>query len=82
MSKRLLSSQPSTTAPGDLVELLKSAGNDVRLVRDIVENNDSASVAAAFVALLNSQSSDAVNDAKRRKKVSTVAQTRRSSFAI
>lgn len=72
MSKRPHGSQAPASATEDLVERLKAAGNDVRLVRDLVRNNKSAAVAAAFVALLNSRSTDAENDAKRRRKVSSV----------
>lgn len=69
MSKRSLESAESTVS-NDLLERLKSAGNDVRLVHDLIEESDSASVAAAFVALLNSRSADAMNNAKHPKKVS------------
>ncbi|KAH7704425.1 hypothetical protein AAVH_28389 [Aphelenchoides avenae] len=68
MSKRPHSSQAPASAPEDLVQHLKAAGNDAALLRGILESNDSASVAAALAALLTSPSTKAVSDVKRRKK--------------
>lgn len=54
MSKRAHDSQASASASEDLVKRLKAAGNDVALLREILETNDSVSVAAALAALLTS----------------------------
>lgn len=54
----------------DLVERLKSASNDVVLLSQIIENNDSVSVAVAFATLLAGGDSSERSGSKRRKKVS------------
>ncbi|KAH7691290.1 hypothetical protein AAVH_40196, partial [Aphelenchoides avenae] len=61
MSKRAHDSQASASASEDLVKRLKAAGNDVALLREILETNDSVSVAAALAALLTSPRNKARN---------------------
>ncbi|KAH7713419.1 hypothetical protein AAVH_19215 [Aphelenchoides avenae] len=68
MSKRRYNSQSAESAPEDLVKHLKAAANDEVLLREIIENSDIVSITAAFAALLSGGTSDAVNDAKHRKK--------------
>lgn len=72
MSKRRYNSQSAESAPEDLVKHLKAAANDEVLLREIIENSDIVSITAAFAALLSGGTSDAVNDAKHRKKVNAV----------
>lgn len=68
MAKRPTNVQTHPPLSEDLVDRLKAAGNDSHLLREIIESNDSVSVAAAFATLL-SPSSDALSEAKRRKEV-------------
>lgn len=62
----------ASTAPSpaskDLVGRSKGAANDAVLLREIIESNDSASVAAAFAALLAACSCSAPPSSMLRKK--------------
>ncbi|KAH7691257.1 hypothetical protein AAVH_40231, partial [Aphelenchoides avenae] len=69
MAKRQRDSQAPASASEDLVGRLIAAGNEAALLREIIESNDSVSVAAAFAALLTNSASEAVNDVKHRKKI-------------
>lgn len=70
MLKRPHNSHTPASAPEDLVERLKAAANDAALLSQIVESSDSASIAAAFAALLPGGSSSTPNSSKLGKKVS------------
>ncbi|KAH7701822.1 hypothetical protein AAVH_31037, partial [Aphelenchoides avenae] len=68
MSKRPHNSHAPAAASVDLIESFKAAANDTVLLRELVEGNDSGSVAAAFAALLADGGSSAPNGSKLRKK--------------
>ncbi|KAH7697193.1 hypothetical protein AAVH_35725, partial [Aphelenchoides avenae] len=68
MSKRPRNSQAPTTASEDLVKRLKAAANNVELLQDIIERNDSGAVAAAFSALLTGGSCAAPTGSKLPEK--------------
>ncbi|KAH7718790.1 hypothetical protein AAVH_13767 [Aphelenchoides avenae] len=68
MGNRLHKSQAPASASEDLVKRLKAAGNDTVLLHEIIESNDSASVAAAFAALLAGGTSSTANKSELRKK--------------
>lgn len=70
MSKRPHGSQAPPSASADLIERLKAAADDALLLSEIIESNDSVSVAMALSTLLSGGDPSASNGSKRRKKVS------------
>ncbi|KAH7704632.1 hypothetical protein AAVH_28178, partial [Aphelenchoides avenae] len=68
MSRRPPGSQAPASSFEELVERLKAAANDAVLLRGIIENNDSDSVAAAFAALLTGNGSSKRGGSKSRQK--------------
>lgn len=70
MSKLQFCLPAPASASEDLVVCLKAAGNDVVHLRDIIGNNDSGAVAAAFASLLAGGSSSAPDGSELRTKVS------------
>ncbi|KAH7702826.1 hypothetical protein AAVH_30012 [Aphelenchoides avenae] len=73
MSKRPRNSQaPASTSEG-LAKHLKAAGNDVELLQEIIDRNDSGAVAAAFAALLAGGGPSSPNASRLREKASESA---------
>lgn len=71
MSKHPHGSQAPGPASEELVKRLRAAADDYSMrLQEIVESNDSASIAAAFATLLAASTASAMKDSERPKKVS------------